>query len=277
VLGAAGLIGLAAWRIWARVHELPEPPVTEPPGRFLWRPGEVWRVLTLPFATFAGALPTSLSVLLALRDARLRTDEDDLARAGAWASVLSLVAYTVIGVSNTRYAMPAVGVMPCLWGFVLRRHFERLPEARPLIDRFLMNRPSAWGALVLAGAIVGMVYTEHRRAERTSGKPAGVELGEALEDGELWGHEVMDRSEVLYYARERAAERGKHVRVRWVPPDHAGQGPLPVPPAGNYVVLLESPVAELERYEAAGLVKGLHEVYRGQAHKFSFRVYRVER
>jgi 4-amino-4-deoxy-L-arabinose transferase-like glycosyltransferase len=278
LLLAAGVVALVAWRIAVRVHELPEAPVTEPPGRFLWRPGEALLVLSLPVATLAAALPTSLSLVLALRDARVQTREDEFARAVAWACVASLLIYAVIGVSNNRYAMPAVGVLPCLWAFAVRRHFERLPASRPLLDRVLMDRPWAWGAAFLIAAAASIFYTEHRRAERTSGKPAGIALGELLSDGQvIWANGVMDsRPEVLYYARQRAGELGRHVRVLWVPPNRGGQSELPLPLSGGLLALAEGPdLTELAAYGNAGLLSGMREVFSGQAHKFVIHVYEV--
>jgi 4-amino-4-deoxy-L-arabinose transferase-like glycosyltransferase len=278
LLIAAGLVALVALRIVLRVHDLPEPPVTEPPGRFLWRPGEALGVVSLPIVTLIAAMPTSLSLLLTFRDARIETREDKFARAVAWACVAALLIYAVIGVSNNRYAMPAVGVLPCLWAFVLRRHFERLPSSRPLLDQVLMNRPWAWGVAFLLAAFASIVYTEHRRAERTSGKPAGLALGEQLDDGQqVWANAVMDnRPEVLYYARQRATELGRQVRVLWVPPNHGGQSDLPIPPSGRLLALLEGPdLTELPAYDNAGLLSGMHEVFSGQVHKFVIHVYEV--
>ena len=232
----------------------------------------------MPFATLVAAMPTSLSLLLAFRDARVQTREDNFARAGAWSCIAALLIYTVIGVSNNRYAMPALGLAPCLWAFVLRRHFERLPASRPWLDRLLMDRPWGWGAAFLIAAIASIFYTEHRRAERTSGKPAGIALGEVLEDGQVvWANGLMDnRPEVLYYARQRAHQLGRQVSVLWVPPNHGGQGELPVPPAGEILVVVSAPeVEELAAYENAGLLRGMREVFRGQAHKFAFRAYEV--
>ncbi len=85
-----------------------------------------------------------------------------------------------------------------------------------------------------------------------------------------------NRPEVLYYARQSAGELGHDVRVRWVPPQHAGQGDLPMPPHGSYMARC-SKGDELIAYEEAGMLAGMHEVFRGQAHKFLFRVYQIDR
>jgi hypothetical protein len=173
--------------------------------------------------------------------------------------------------------MPAVGALPCLTAFVFRRHFEQPASARPLWARLLLDRPWVWNVGLLMGALVSLVLTENRRAERTSGKPAGIALGKVLEGStQIWANKLTDnRPEVLYYARQSAGELGHEVRVRWVPPQHSGQGDLPIPPQGSYVALLEGD--ELVAYEEAGLLTGMHEVFRGQAHKFLFRVYQNDR
>jgi hypothetical protein len=243
----------------------------EPATRFLWREG-VAPVLLLPLVTLVAALPNSLALLLSAW--RGGPSRDQAERALAWTCVASLAIYTAVGVSNNRYAMPAITILPVLWAPVVRRHFERASASRPLLDRVLMNRPLAWGLVVLVGSFVSMAYTEQRRAHRTSGEPSGVALGEALPDGaEVWGGWLADnRPEVLYYAQRRAAAMGKSISPRWMPAIESGEI---IPPPGKFLALTQGDGAdEIDRYDRAGAIAGLREVFRGQVHKFDFRVYR---
>lgn len=267
LLGAGLLAGWVILLISRRAHELPSPPITQSTGRFLWPRDQIVDVLLLPVATLVSALPGSLSLPLVWN----RSMGDRFTRTLAFAFVGALAVYTVVGVPNVRYSMPAVTLLPVLWAPVLRDHFARPAEQR-LGWRRLLNRPGIWAGALLVFGVASIAYTETRRAQRTSGEAAGVALGELLEtDTQLWGDQLADqRPEVLYYARMRARQLGKEIRVRWVP---AGGGQLPVPPPGSYIILLESPEPELARYERAGVLSPLREVYRGNAHKFVFRVY----
>jgi 4-amino-4-deoxy-L-arabinose transferase-like glycosyltransferase len=269
LLAAGAVIALLAWQIHERVLKLETPPVTQTTARFLWASGEAPGVLTLALSTLFSALPTSLSLPAAWR--RGDDCDDTFARALGWTCVLSLLIYTVAGISNNRYAMPALGVLPCLWAPTLKRHFQ---NPAPGLRTFFINRAGLGAALLLIAAIGSTIYTEHRRATRTSGQPAGEALAAVLENGALlWGDTLPDnRPEVLYYAQRRAAQLGKHFQVLWTPANHAGRGPCPLPPPGGYIALVEGD--ELERYQKAGLIDGLREVFSGQAHKFVFHVYR---
>jgi 4-amino-4-deoxy-L-arabinose transferase-like glycosyltransferase len=274
-IGAA-IVGFVAWKITQRVHQLPQMPVTEPASRFLWRSGENLAVLALPLTTLLSALPTSLSLPLAFGlPSRPDTDSDEITRALAWTCLCSMLIYAVVGVSNTRYTMPAITILPCLWAPVLRCHFEQDSSQRPAWRRVLLDRIWIWDAALLLAGIASIAYTEPRRAHRTSGRDAGAALGEVLKDRtEIWGDQLADnRPEVFYYAQRRAHELGRAVRPRWIPTGSAGPGDCPLPPPGGYIALLDG--EELERYQGTGRLEGLAEVFAAQAHKFEFRVFRV--
>jgi hypothetical protein len=270
VVLAGALAGGVFWLISRRADQLPEPAVTQSAAHFLWPRDQVRDVLLLPFATFASALPGSFSLpLVSSRGAMA----DRFTRALAWTCVAALAIYTVAGVPNTRYAMPAITILPVLWAPVLRDHFARAVEERARWKRFLLDQPGIWAAAFLVFGIVSIAYTETRRAERTSGRAAGIALGEVLQaNAQVWGDQLADqRPEVFYYAQLRGHQLGRQIQPRWVPA-RKGEG-LPMPPPGGYIVLLESPESELKRYERAGLLTRMREVWRGNAHKFAFRVY----
>jgi 4-amino-4-deoxy-L-arabinose transferase-like glycosyltransferase len=268
IVGSA-VAGYTWWLVGQRADQLSEPVIRQSAAHFLWPREQIADVLMLPLATLVSALPGALSLPLVWTRAAMA---DRFARALAWTCVTALVIYTVAGVPNARYAMPAITILPVLWAPVLRDHFAVRPAERAPWRRILLDRPGIWAVGLLIFGIASIGYTETRRAQRTSGEAAGIALGDVLEDkAELWGDQLADqRPEVLYYAQVRAHQLGKEVRARWVPA-RRGEA-LPMPPPGGYLVLLESP--ELGRYERAGLLSGMREVYRGNAHKFAFRVYR---
>jgi hypothetical protein len=282
----AGIVVAAlAWRIAHRVAELPEPPVVQSAEQFLWKPGRRLEVLILPVSALLAALPWSGALIFAF----IKTGEPEApplarGRAASLTVVVSLAIYTVIGVYNNRYTMPMTTLLPVVVAFAGWRLADSPlpPWASRLATHTLMWRPWVWGLALLMGALVSLVYTEHRRDVRTSGRDAGVRLGEFLPDGAiLTGDLLLDhRPEVAWYARQHAAAIGKRITVQWRPAHKHGQGENPIPPPGTYLALLNIPVeideaAELDRYKAAGLMSRLERVHVDAAHKFLFEVFRV--
>jgi 4-amino-4-deoxy-L-arabinose transferase-like glycosyltransferase len=282
---AAVTIAYLAWRIAQRIAELPEPPVLQGAEQFLWKPGRRLEVLLLPASALLAALPWSGALIIALT----RTTEPDSphlqrGRAASLTVLLALAIYTVLGVYNNRYTMPATTILPLVVAFAGWRVVNSpLPAwASRLATHTLMRRPWIWAAALFMAALVSLVYTEHRRDIRTSGRDAGRRLGEFLPHGAiLTGDLLLDhRPEVAWYARQHAATLGKTVTVRWAPAHHRGKGENPIPPPGTYLALLNIPVeidqpAELDRYKAAGLMDRLERVHLDAAHKFLFEVFIV--
>jgi 4-amino-4-deoxy-L-arabinose transferase-like glycosyltransferase len=282
----AGIVVAAlAWRIAQRVAELPEAPVVQSAEQFLWKPGRRLEVLVLPASALLAALPWSGALLFAfIKTREPETPELDRGRAVSLTVLLALAIYTVIGVYNNRYTMPMTTLLPVVVAFAGWRiaHSPLPPWASRLATHTLMRRPWVWGLVLLMGALVSLVYTEHRRDVRTSGREAGVRLGEFLPDGAiLTGDLLLDhRPEVAWYARQHAAAIGKRITVQWRPAHKHGQGENPIPPPGTYLALLNIPVeideaAELDRYKSAGLMPRLERVHLDAAHKFLFEVFRV--
>jgi len=102
-----------------------------------------------------------------------------------------------------------------------------------------------------------------------------------LPDGsEVWADDLIDtRPEVLFYARERAAELGKEIRPRWMP-RRPGKA-LPMPPPGGYLALRSDDLPrgvfqpEVPEYERLRLLDRGVVVFVGVVHKFQFRVYHI--
>ncbi|HYE61791.1 MAG TPA: glycosyltransferase family 39 protein [Phycisphaerales bacterium] len=282
---ALAFLAFVAGRILERSADLPEAPVLQGAEQFLWKPGRRLEVLILPASALLAALPWSAPLLLALARPQDRdTREHTLGRAVSFSVLAALAIYTVIGVYNNRYTMPITTLLPIVTayaGWRLSRH--DLPAWGQRVARHsLMHRPWVWGLALLMAALTSLVYTEHRRDVRTSGRDTGERLGELLPDGALLtGDLLMDhRPEVAWYARERAAKLRKSITVRWTPAHKNGQGQFPLPPPGSFIALLELPLdpdqpSELEQWHAAGMLAGLQQVHIDAAHKFVFRVYRV--
>jgi hypothetical protein len=206
--------------------------------------------------------------------------------------LVGLLAYTVIGISNTRYTLPALVLLPlCVAGAGWSSYHEVL--AKGLTTGLARDRARLVGVarasavVLLVVAIAHTVWAEHRRATRTSGGPDGQRLGDvikaiSIDQGdarfELWGDQMVDqRPEVFMEASMRAGSQGVVVTPRWVP---AGET-IVLPPERSFLVLrvddlprsaLE-PGPELARYEAAGVLEGWPVVFEGKAHNFRYRVY----
>lgn len=240
---ALGVGAFGAWFVVAasRAAAIEGGPVVQSPSEFLWGEGQAARVLTLGPVTLLGALPFALALPLAFIGQRhrdpLRREGEDAGRALAWAMLIALGVETLIGVSNNRYAMPAVTWMPAVYAFVLWRHGAGASEWAVRVGRaVLLGRPGLVCALMLLVAWAHLGWFEHRRDSRTSGLAAGLSLGAVLPPGDVWADKAIDtRPEVLWYAGREAARQGRAVRIRWVP----GLAGRSQPPRGT-LVLLES-------------------------------------
>ncbi len=287
LLTGALLIAGFAWALLVRVRALPELPVTQSLEQFLWKPGKVLEVIFLLPLFLLAALPCAAGLLLVLPrppGGRQKTPRDTVGRSLAWTVIATLLLYTIIGVSKNRYAMPIATILPLVLAYGHARLHDRLlpPKVLRVARLLLMDRPVLWLGAMLIGSSVLLIANNHRRATVTTGQFAGERLADFLPDGaEVWADDLLDnRPEIGYYAQLRAAELGKTLIVRWMPHGKNNLGDNPMPPPGVYLALLESgkdedPVAELDRYRAAGVMDRLEEVGQDFAHKFIFRMYRV--
>lgn len=283
--------GVVLWWFLAlkgAIDRLDLPPVREPAGQFLWSPGKELNVLLLPLAAIGAGMPSMLGPFFVLA---FGPRGDSPGRILSLGSLLGIGLYTVIGVSNHRYVMPALTLGPLALPACVEVFARALPgtRARRLGTVLQLARPGVViGVLALAGALYS-VRLEHRKATRTSGKEAGIRLGQALArdvlehrtpgaTAEVWGDEFIDtRPEVLWYARREAAGAGVTLRVRWTPGLDTS---LLAPPAGGYLILRDDAgerefrEPEWPAYERAGIFEGVKPVATGSAHVFTFRVYR---
>lgn len=292
-LGMAGAIVLWWYlSLKAAVARLDPPPVQEPTSQFLWTPGKELKVLLLPLTAFGAGMPFTLTALytLVFGDRGRKPPGYVLAQA----LFLGIAFYTVLGVSNQRYVMPALVLGPLAFPGsldTLRGHWPG-EERRRTIGRLLqLHRP---GLIIAILAVAGALYSvrlEHRKSVRTSGKDAGIALGDRLAAdvtahtppgqvpaAEVWGDEYIDtRPEVLWYARREAATKGVALRVRWTP---GLDKTLALPPKGGYLILRvddgEREFREPEWPSFAVMFAGVKPVAEGTAHIFTFRVYRID-
>ena len=210
-------------------------PITQSPSAFMFEPGMILGVLTLPFAAFASMLPASFALLFPWGpDARHEIDVDDgpgtsaftLARTITIAWLITIVLFMIFGVRNPRYTLPAAGLLPPLAGFYLAGLPVWVASKRARIARTLtLGRPAILAAALLIGSVVYMFTVEaNRRA--TSGTDAGTAIGEALaawveahpEPVVVIANDVVEaRPEVVLAMQRVLVERSVPHRVLWTP------------------------------------------------------------
>ncbi|MBS0197415.1 MAG: glycosyltransferase family 39 protein [Planctomycetes bacterium] len=280
---ALSLASIYAFLAWRRLQEIGTPAIIEPPTRFLWKHDAIAKIAALPFVVIAAALPHSAALFMIPTLPGVDPRRDERGRAIAWTCALSIVLYTILGVSNNRYAMPAATLLPICVAFVHVRVYQGIAPSRLALPR--ARRAAIIGALCLTVAALAVsAWVERRRGEVTSGRAAGLALGELLKGpAELWADEMIDqRPEVLWYARERAVARGQPIRVRWIPwSTGRASPPAPaLPPSGSYLVLRHDPPprdlsrSELALFQDAKLIKNSQiALFSGSAHNFTFSCY----
>lgn len=268
VWGAIGLCAAAvaplAWLYWRALGG--ERAVVEEFSGYLWDSRRLIEAAAFPLAAFASGLPATLALLFAFGpDARREAGRDEIAverwrvaRGLALAFACATLIYWCSGVSNARYALPALALAPPCVGYLLsgwRGGF--LPHRRRIARWLMLGHPLAPAALLAAGAGWFILRGEPRDAA-SSGRPAGLALAPALADGAtVWADGMINaKPEVLWYARRDAAAEGRHAAVRWAYFDMRVTAP---PPPG---VLMVVNAGERSRYEAAlgaGALEVLHE------------------
>lgn len=294
----APALALLAWWAWtAHQRVAGESIVLESPTLFLFRPQQLLEIASLPVAVLIAALPTSLGVVAIMWHRRAHAEQPGSAMPSQAALallltiVLAVLGYMLTGVSNNRYALPAIALMPAACGagaWVLVQRARTLAPAQRTREVTRLRR-TAWClfAVLLVAAIFSAWYGEHRRDTRTSGKAFGAHLGAALtHPGELWADQVIDtRPEVVMAAVQAARERGIAVRPRWKPVSlwrrEHGVASVPVPPVGSYLLLRTDDQPRRDAYELdeerefAPVMSRLREVHRGMVHNFEYRLYEV--
>jgi 4-amino-4-deoxy-L-arabinose transferase-like glycosyltransferase len=235
-LSAAGLVaGVLAWTIAQRV--LGQDAVTQSPAEFLWSLARVPSIAVFAPLALLSALPAALALAFPFGpDARAEAAQSeesrrvtDAARALALTVLLAVGAYTLLGVSNPRYAMPALMLAPI--GMAYLRWGAAAGAMRPLrarLARWALLDPSRgiglpMLALLAAGSGVFVFMTDAQKV-RSSGRDVGLSLAEDLRPaGEprrvtIWADGLIEaRPEIFWYAQREARRLGYELRVRWSP------------------------------------------------------------
>ncbi|MEO0512248.1 MAG: hypothetical protein AAF108_05055 [Planctomycetota bacterium] len=233
LLGAAAVLAWPAW-VFLRAGRL-DGAVSQGVDAFLFEPGRIARVASLPFVSFAYQLPASIAPLFAfgwLATREMRASErawrkTTIVRALAWAWVIALVVYTLSGVSNPRYTLPAACLPALCVGYVVRGLTEWFVPLRRRVARVcLLGVRWAW-LVPLVGFAVGYLMVEEPDRAEESGRSAGRSLGDALaaiaDDANAGPGPIVvvadgaieARPEVLWYAERRAAELDVDVTGHW--------------------------------------------------------------
>lgn len=237
LLGAA-VFGAWVWMAERAIAALPldqlAPVVRQSVGEFLYGPGWATGLPLMPIVSLASVMPAAAALLFVFgRDAHAERDAGegarvahDAARILSIGALLGVAALTLAGVTNPRYAMPVLTLVPPVVGYVAWGARGGFGEKRSRIARAMMlGGPARLGAVMAVAAVLGAQVMERSR-DRNSGRGAGEKLGEVLAEratargettAEIWADNSIEaRPEVLEWCRRKATERGVRVRARWV-------------------------------------------------------------
>jgi 4-amino-4-deoxy-L-arabinose transferase-like glycosyltransferase len=250
-------------------HASDEPVVTEAVFGFRWSASILVGMLLLIPKAMLQALPTSLAWLAPWLTDR-RTAGHSLARAVAYTSILSVLIYSAVGLTNERYTLPAFTVVSLLVGFAWSASREEcLRSTNSSYHRQHWTRVTA---LLMLGAWVGYIGWMEPKIRATSGKSEGIKLAALLPNQSVvWGDGLIDaRPETLLYAQQEAERLGKTIRVRWQP---SPKKPFPQPPPGSFL-LLRTDGAPSERSLLAN-DPSLQVVSTGKVYKYPYELLKV--
>jgi len=284
---ATGIMLVVMVKTVASLSGLPRA-LLQPPSHFLWNPTKALDVLFLPVSALVSSLPTCVGIFIFARFTPLSPGPAiarATARTLAYTCVLSIIAYMIAGVANSRYAMPPLTLCP----LVLAASYFRWRHAASTRFKHREHLRS-WAFPVIAGmlalAAAHHTWLEYRRSQLTSGQREGERLGSLLPDhATVYAFEIIDqRPEILWYAQRAAADLGKTIYIEWRPyPAVFGQeGPPALPRSGDYVLLRTDDLPrdqyppEVSQYVAAGFMPMLREVTSGRVHKFTFTLFRYQ-
>lgn len=268
-----------------------EPAVTESASHFVLNLDRIGGLPLFAVTVLLGAMPASLALLFPWGpDAKHEAAQHEplsgpyrTARVLTIGCLLSLAIYMLLLVTNPRYGLPSVVLIPPVVGYVALGMRAGFTDVRARIARTMMlvraGAPIsalAW-PLILLGVAAFWIYSHEAANGTDSGRAPGRALGEAIaahapHDGPVvvWANYLVEaRPETLHYAERSAASRGVDVRVEWRPTE-LPRGELPEP--GSFVALRE---VELAWMREAGVFDRLEPLHDGRVHKFEFTLYRV--
>ncbi|MEX2218092.1 MAG: glycosyltransferase family 39 protein [Phycisphaerales bacterium] len=298
---AADVAALVYWRVRSALAATGETPILQSPTEFLWgSTASILEIVRMPPAALFSALPASLAlVFLFSRSADaeaaggpMPAAASDRARALAITTMVALALLLLLGVPNPRYAMPALGFLPVLAGWLAHRATaSRTSSAASRAWNPHLRRAVPLATLALFAAAGLYILKIEPRQRAGSGREAGLRLAGAIARAtlpdraaipELWSdHLIEARPEVLLYAERELsraaalADAGARPRVlfRWTP----GLSTSPrLPPPGHFLLLrTDADSGESAAYERAGLIPRLEPLAEDAVHKYAFTLYRI--
>lgn len=272
IAGIGLLIAPIAWWLVSRLPD--EPAVVQSPSEFLWELSRLPGIALLPLAAIGAAAPASVGLLALFRPLSPADPEvARFARVLGFSVLVALGVFVVAGVSNPRYAMPALMLAAPLVGPMLSAWLAG--------DQASGSRAGAVRIGTIAAVVscvVSVVWSESLRrgaGQRGSGREAGYMLAQSLVDAGIRGPVTLyadglveARPEVLWYAKLRAKELGLELRPVW---RSSAVRAFEVP-AGSYAVLRTDPAADEVRHLG---IRGT-QVAEGTRGQYTFVVLRIE-
>ncbi|MGD9688818.1 MAG: ArnT family glycosyltransferase [Phycisphaerales bacterium] len=277
------LAGAGVWVAWSALAGRNATPdaVTQDVREFLWSMDRLGAIALMPLGALAAGLPASACLLLCW--SRSKAFEARVAQALAAGVLIALGIYMAMGVSNHRYALPALTMLPPLAAYAASLGLR--PRKEPGGNGIEAGVRGFRGAMVAAGvlAIIAGVWIPmiERSRARHSGREAGAALARALADAAPTTRErdagmprrelvladalIDARPDVLWYMeRERPG-----ARARWT----RGEAFRSAQPASDLYLLARTDDgapderAMVDRLVAAGAAQVIHE---GRLHDYSF-------
>lgn len=228
LLGGLSLAASVLLEMKRRIAALPpELVVLQDPREFLWNLSRFGSIISLPIVGWAAALPASLGVLLVVPrkwwGGQISANPSDSqpftpAVAVAWTLVAALVVFTVAGVSNARYTMPAMGMLgPSIAAVVMLWLGGSTP------GKFVPRATVICVALAILTVAASLIArTSNSTRANGSGERVATTLSNALlrTDAPLtiWADGVIEtRAEIPYYLAALRKKQGRATVVRWWP------------------------------------------------------------
>lgn len=281
------VLGMAAYGVFNALDRTSQPVIWQDVGEFLWDGERLAKILTLPAAAWGSMLPAGLALLVIpwkprREDAAAESASGRIARSLGLAWLVSIALYTLAGVSNPRYVLPAAGMLPPVVAAVMAGLCGTTDNSREnrrrSVARVLMLG-SRWSWAVVLGVcfVAFLVWYEGPRG-RTSGDAAGAALGAWFDDtarqgGTVWADQLVEcRPEVLLYARKWTPMQ----RVRWIKPLESA----PVRAGDVVIVRVDGHGAgegdQTEKQRCAVLLATATLIHQFPVHKYAFEVYVID-
>lgn len=224
------------WMIAEAAGQEARAPVLQSPGQFLFEPGMILGILTLPLISFAQMVPASFALLFPWgADAKREVGRDGwseksmrIVRTLAVAWFIAVGLYMVFGVRNPRYTLPAAVLLAPLAGAYLAGVGVWMTESRGRIGKLmLLGRGRVLVSVLMVGAVVYQFTIESNR-RATSATQIGITIADELAalfsaepnllPATIIANDVIEaRPEILLAIERTLRGRGLDVRIEWVP------------------------------------------------------------